>query len=173
MRKTFAALAIAFSFAAHAVDMLPSHVSALTLALNPAIAIDPLFYAATTTTAPSYDKGRVVVVTADSGSAAAPTLLTDGISLDGAAAVQVVLQTSANATAAKGVLAYRYDPAVGLWARCPDWDLTAIAATIQTWSAVVPNMKRGRVTWVPSGVGSVATTITMVAQPVVAGTAAP
>lgn len=172
MRLAAFALALAFATPALAVDLIPSHVQAVITTALP-MKIDAVLWQATTT-AYVDDQKRVVTIRSDAGSAAAPTLGTDGISLDGVAAIQVVLQTGATATgAATGMACWWLNPDVGIWAPLAGWNLTTVAATIQTWAPTQTLMRKGRISWVATGAGSVTSVVTMTAQPVQPGTAAP
>jgi hypothetical protein len=158
MKKLALLLALAFAAPAFAEPaMLPSHaVQDLALGINPGIQIELLAVSVTTTTAGTY--GAIISVAGD-GTEDAPTGATTGLSLADVASVQVVLKTASNATAGGKLLCYFYDEVSETWSQLTSWDLTAAAATNQTWEPKVITQRRGRIFWVPNGIGAVVTSI--------------
>jgi hypothetical protein len=127
------------------------------------LTIEPLAYSLTTTS--DGVSGKVVVLTSDNaGTQAAPTVATDGLDLKGLAGVTVMLKTASNATAGGTLQAYVLNPETSAWYRVPDLDLTATATTVQSWPGLYVPVPKGRVYWVPSGIGSVVTTIYLIGQ---------
>ena len=169
MKKLLAIVTLALAPAAYAEQAtLPSHaVQSMTQAMadNFSIAIEALSFAATTTT--STNSGRIVYVTADSGSAAAPTTVADGISLQGLYGLVVIVEASGTMTAGGTLQCYIWNPQSVTWIRNPDLDLTVSALQRQAFPGIFIASARGRATWVPNGVGSLATTVYMI------GTGAP
>jgi hypothetical protein len=164
MKKLALLLALAFAVPAFAEPaMLPSHAVrslAVGTLLRPEIAIEALAVAATTTY--SSNSGQIVFVTADSGSAAAPTTVADGINLEGLYGVNVIVEASGTMTAGGTLQCYVWNPQSTTWVRNPDLDLTVAALQRQAFAGIFVAAARGRATWVPNGVGSLATTVYMV-----------
>lgn len=105
--------------------------------------------------------------------AAAPTLSTDGQSLEDLAAIVVVVETATPASqtlsGAGSLLCYVYDSflngGAGAWARLPAGDLSVSTASVarlafEAMDVVAP--RGSRILWVPSGVTvSAGTTVTV------------
>ena len=134
-----------------------------TASINPLILIEPLSFSMTTTT--QGNNRRTATVTTSDGTDAVPTVVTDGIDLEGIEYVQVFLTTSATATAGGKLDGYRWNSFTKAWARDPAWDLTTIANTKQSWAPVNVGVRQGRAAWTPNGVGTLTTTIHLVSQP--------
>ena len=161
MKKLALLLAIAFAAPAFADRLLPSHaVQQMALSISPAIQIELLAVSATTTY--NTNSGRIVYVTADSGSAIAPGAVTDGISLEGLYGLVVIVEASGTMTAGGTLQCYVWNPQGTNWVRNPDLDLTVSALQRQAFPGIFIASARGRATWVPNGVGSVATTVYMI-----------
>src|SRR5512146_2909006 len=79
--------------------------------------------------------GRSVKAVSTTGSADAPTLATEGMSLDGVAAFDVIVSADSGQTlsASGSLLAYVYDATPGRWARSKslDIDLTTCASGVR------------------------------------------
>jgi hypothetical protein len=133
--------------------------------LNPVIPIELLAVSVTTQTE-GVSVPKVVILTAGDGTEDAPTAATSGIDLTDLSGVVVLLKTAGTTTATAGgtLQAYTYNPEVAGWYRVPDLDLTAIAATNQSWPAIYVPVRRGRVTWVPNGISAGVTTIYLIGQ---------
>jgi hypothetical protein len=130
--------------------------------LRPEIQIELLSVAATTTT--YANNNRTAMAAFSTGTESAPTGTAVGISLTDIVGVNVILNTSSAATAGGTLQAYTYNPESGAWGRVPDLDLTAIAATNQSWPGLFVPVQRGRVTWVPNGIGTVSGVVYIVGQ---------
>ena len=95
----------------------------------------------------------------DGGTEVCPTSGTDGISLVGMKGFSVhvyglLADGGYGATLSVGsLLACLYDPATGRWARAPDLDLTTAAIDSQGFAGFIVTSNRGRIAYVPSGVG--------------------
>ena len=166
MKKIAAVLALSFASVAYAEPaMLPSH-AVQSVAMQSLGDLVPVTIQAVSFAATTYTQGvttpTVAIATASSGSESAPTLATEGLSLDGLSGVTVMLKTASNATAGGTLQCYVWNPEALAWYRVPDLDLTAIAATTQSWPGIWIPVSRGRVTWVPNGIGAVVTTVYMV-----------
>jgi hypothetical protein len=131
--------------------------------LTPSIPIELLAVAVTTTTQ-GVVVPKVVVMAASDGTEDAPTLTTDGLDLTGLSGVTVMLKTSGNATAGGTLQCYVMNPETNSWYRVADLDLTATATTLQSWPGIWVPVARGRVTWIPNGIGSVVTTVYLIGQ---------
>lgn len=167
MKKIALVLALTLAAPAYAEQaMLPSHAvanMAQAMADNFVFSIDALAYSAATTT--WANNKRTAIITADSGTETMVSTTTVGLDLTGVEGVNVILKTSAAATAGGILQAYVLNVETGTWARAADLDLTATATTNQTWPALWVAVRRGRLYYNPSGVGSVTTTIYLVGQP--------
>lgn len=129
------------------------------LALAAALPLSAL--ASCTYTAPDANTVKSVCTTTTE---AAPTLVTEGLSLSGVRAFNVVATASSAWTAGGTLNAYIWSAQAGAWVRAPDFDLTLPATTGQAWQAVfVPVNQGSRIDYKPSVVGAVTTTIYMVA----------
>ena len=161
------ALALALTLAAPAFaepSLLPSHaVQSIAQASLPVLTIEALAFSAATTT--WVNNRRTAVITADSGTETMVTSTSVGLDLTDLTGVVVMLKTSAAATAGGILQAYLLNPETGIWNRAADLDLTATATTAQTWPALWVAVRRGRLYYNPSGVGSVTTTIYLAGQP--------
>lgn len=94
---------------------------------------------------------------------AAPTLVTEGLSLSGLYAVAVVATASSAWTAGGTLYAYLWSPQAGAWVRAPDFDLSVPATTGNAWPAIyVPVNQGSRIDYKPNVVGAVTTTIYMI-----------
>jgi hypothetical protein len=166
MKKLALCLALAFAAPAFAEPaMLPSHaVSSMVTSINPGIQIELLAVTVTTQTNGNVIPKVVILTSDNAGTQAAPTLATQGLDLTGLSGVTVTLKTASNATAGGTLQAYVYNPESGNWNRVPDLDLTAIAATNQSWPGLWVPVGRGRIYYTPSGIGSVVTTIYLIGQ---------
>lgn len=89
----------------------------------------------------------------------APTLSTEGQSLEDLAAVSVVVEVAVPASqtlsGAGSLACYVYDPFIAAWSRLPacDFAVTSSAVARQAFEAVdVLTPRAGRVLWVPVGV---------------------
>ena len=95
----------------------------------------------------------------------APTLATQGISLDNVQGFSVTACAASSQTlSGAGTLrAYVYDDAVGLWSRLPDLDLTQSTATVRcvTWAGIWAAAPRGRVAYVPDTVTASSNSVTV------------
>lgn len=98
-------------------------------------------------------------VVCDSGTEAAPTLVTEGISLGTVATIGIVAQAAAGQTftaAPAGALhIYVWDNFVGAWARCSDCGEPAITLASerrQAFASFTVGERRGRFAVVPNGV---------------------
>ena len=166
MKKLAAILAFLPALAFAETAMVASHVTAMermALAINYQMTIEPLAFSAATTT--WVNNRRTAVITADSGTETMVTATTVGLDLTDVTGVVVMLKTSAAATAGGILQAYLLNPETGVWNRAADLDLTATATTAQTWPALWVAVRRGRLYYNPSGVGSVTTTIYLTGQP--------
>jgi hypothetical protein len=125
-----------------------------TLVLLLAIGLSsPVF--ATTTWTVVQDAGYALAA-CTTGSEAAPTLVTQGLKLDGMRSITVSAEASVALTAASaGLKAYLWNPISAQWNRAPDLDLTTVNVTDQSWAAfsVSGALKGSRVAWVPDGAG--------------------
>ena len=163
------ALFAALTFAAPAFaeqPMVASHITAmerLALSFNAQMLIEPLAYSVTTTTQ-GVVVPKVVVMQAGDGTEDAPAAVTDGLDLTGLSGVTVMMKTSGNATAGGTLQAYVMNPETSAWYRVADLDLTATATTVQSWPGIWVPVARGRVTWIPNGIGSVVTTVYLIGQ---------
>lgn len=99
------------------------------------------------------------VATCTTTTEAAPTLVTEGRSLDGLAGFTVALRSSGTSTAGGALLAYLWVQGAQAWVRAPDLDLTAQALTGQVWPGFVVTVPQGRIDYRPSGLGANTTTI--------------
>jgi hypothetical protein len=166
MKKLALVLALLIAAPAFAEQpMVASHITAmerLALSLNLQMVIEPLAYSATTTTWANNNK--TAIMSSSTGTESAPSTATAGLPLDGITAVSVVLSTASNATAGGTLQAYVRNVETGNWGRVPDLDLTAIAATTQSWPAIYVPVSRGRVAWVPNGIGSVTPVVYIIGQ---------
>ena len=122
------------------------------------------FPAAATWTNPSGT--TAVAVCAQAGvTCDAPTLATQGISLDNVQGFSVTACAATGQTlSGAGVLtAYVYDDAVGLWSRLPDLDLTNSTATVRcvTWAGIWAAAPRGRVAYVPTALTASSNSVTV------------
>ena len=162
MKKFVVALFAALALPSAAMEMLPSHtvMGEVIAASLPTMTIDALMWQATTTT--NTNSGRIVIVTADSGSATAPTTVADGISLEGLYGLNVIIEASSTMTAGGTLQCYVWNPQSTTWVRNPDLDLTVAALQRQAFPGIFIAASRGRATWVPNAVGSVATTVYMI-----------
>jgi hypothetical protein len=93
---------------------------------------------------------------------AAPTLVTEGRSLDGLSGLVVIATASSAWTAGGKLNAYIWSPQAAAWVRAPDFDLTVPAATGQAWAGFFIPVPNGRIDYKPAGVGAVTTTIYMI-----------
>jgi hypothetical protein len=87
----------------------------------------------------------------------APTLVTEGKSLDKVRGVVVMaVRTGASGamTAGGKLNAWLYSPSAGMWVRTPDLDVTAAAQTNQAWTAMEVMVPRGRIDYRPSALGA-------------------
>jgi hypothetical protein len=110
---------------------------------------------ATTTWTVVQDAGYALA-TCTSGSESAPTLVTEGLKLDGMRSITVSAEASVALTAvAAGLKAYLWNPITEQWNRAPDLDLTTVNVTDQAWASftVTGALKGSRVAWIPDGVG--------------------
>jgi len=165
MKKLIVALAVVIAAPAYSVELYPAHTVQKMVVASADIwnLMTPMYVAIGTTT--YQNNNRTATTVWDTGaSQSAPTAATDGLSLDGIGAVSVILGTASNATAGGTLQAYVYNPESGNWNRVPDLDLTAIASTKQSWPAIYVPVSRGRVTWIPNGLGAVVTTVYIVGQ---------
>jgi hypothetical protein len=94
-----------------------------------------------------------------SGTEAAPTLVTEGLSLANLRAISVVAEADAGQTftaAPTGTLAiYLWDPSVGAWARCRDCGepvISEASARHQAFAAFDVLGPDGRIAFIPVGV---------------------
>ena len=88
---------------------------------------------------------------------AGPTLATDGRSIAGAKGVSVAVVSTGAMTAGGTLAAWTYWPQASQgsqWVRTPDLDLTASAATNQSWSGLVVTVPVGRIDYRPSALGA-------------------
>ena len=111
-------------------------------------------YASTTWTVVQ-DQGYALA-TCTSGSESAPTLVTEGLKLDGMRSITVSAEASVALTAvAAGLKGYLWSPITEQWNRAPDLDLTTVNVTDQSWASftVTGALKGSRVAWVPDGAG--------------------
>ena len=115
---------------------------------------------ATTTWGTSSTQSYTSVATTTTGTEAAPTLSTQGFSLDGMAGFTVYLESVPNGDggvmnfSAGTLLGYAYNPASGNWTRSSDLDLVVPAGVpTASYKGFKVDDQRGRVAWVPSGVG--------------------
>ena len=102
---------------------------------------------------------RVAKASCTTGTETAPTLSTDGLLLTGVVAVSVTIEASAAMTANGKLLAYSRNPITGTWARVPDLDLTVAAVAAQTFSRLVSSPSVSSLAFVPSGIGTVTSTV--------------
>jgi hypothetical protein len=127
-------------------------------------AIVQLLPAVTTNT--TANNGRTAIATFSTGTESAPSTATAGLDLTNIGGVVVILSTTTtNATAGGTLQAYVRNVETGNWGRVPDLDLTAIAATTQSWPGLFVPVSRGRVAWVPNGIGTVNGAVYIVGQP--------
>jgi hypothetical protein len=130
-----------------------------------AILIPSLAYpAAATWTNPSGT--TAVAVCAQAGvTCDAPTLATQGLSLDNVQGFSVTACAAAAQTlSGAGTLrAYVYDDAVGLWSRLPDLDLTNTTSAVRcvTFAGIWAAAPRGRVAYVPDTVTASSNSVTI------------
>jgi hypothetical protein len=122
------------------------------------------FAAAATWTNPSGT--TAVAVCAQAGvTCDAPTLATQGLSLDNVQGYSVTACAASSQTlsGAGTLTAYVYDDAVGLWSRIPELDLTVGTATIRciTFLGVWAAAPRGRVAYVPTTVTASSNSVTV------------
>ena len=107
-------------------------------------------------------------VVCDSGTEAAPTLITEGITLNTVASIGVVAEAAVGQTftaAPAGTLRiYIWDEFVGAWARCMDCGepvITAASERRQAFASFTIGERRGRFALVPNGVTLSAGTLTI------------
>jgi hypothetical protein len=90
------------------------------------------------------------------GTEQAPTLASEGISLDGVGACGVKLEADADKTLSGSgdLLAYLYDDITGRWGRCPGLDLTSVVSGLrqEAFTGFQVISPRGRIAYVPSAV---------------------
>ena len=98
--------------------------------------------------------------TTTTGTEAAPTLATEGFSLDGLAGFTVHLESVPNGDggvmnfSAGTLLGYLYNPVSGVWNRASELDLVVAAGgSTAAYTGFTVSNPNGRVAWVPSGVG--------------------
>lgn len=108
------------------------------------------------------------IATCTTTTEAAPTLVTEGLSLGGKKGMTVVVESSGTMTAGGTFQAYLWTPSAasgaGAWVRAPDLDLTAQALAKQAWPGFVVSVAQGRIDYRPSGTGALTTTIHLVSQ---------
>lgn len=117
---------------------------------------------ATTTTTAGTALPNVTIAASTTGTESAPSGASVGLDLTNIGGVLVMLKTTSAATAGGTLQAYVYNNEVAAWYRVADLDLTATATTLQSWPALYVPVSRGRITWVPSGIGSVSPTVYMI-----------
>jgi hypothetical protein len=98
--------------------------------------------------------GVGVTATCTTGTEAAPTLATQGMSLEGLDSFVVVVKSTASAFSAGTLDAYIYDLVSASWSRAPDLDLTVKAGlTQQAFYGFRVTAPRGRIAFIPNGLG--------------------
>lgn len=100
--------------------------------------------------------GRSVKAVCTTGTESAPTLATEGMSLDGVGGFSVHLEgdVTRTITTAGTLQAYLYEDVTGIWNRAPDLDLTPGVTGVRGCGFIgftVPSA-RGRIAYLPSGV---------------------
>lgn len=107
----------------------------------------------------SADNGLVSIASCTSTTESAPTLVTEGLSLAGVKGIVVVIETAGTLTAGGVLQAYIWNDSAGTpsWVRVPDHDLTVQALAKQAFSGFAVTSPRGRIAFIPSGVGLAST----------------
>jgi hypothetical protein len=105
----------------------------------------------TTTYSPT---GRLSVkAVCTTGTELAPTLVTEGMSLEGVSGFVVHAQAAGAMTAGGKLLCHLWNTKTLRWNPCPDLNLTVVAAQYQSFVGFAVPAPVGRVSYVPSGVG--------------------
>lgn len=102
------------------------------------------------------------VATCTTTTEAAPTLVTEGISLAGLAGLTVVVKSTGTMTAGGTFQAYLWELNSASWVRAPDLDLTAQALAGQAWPGFLITVPQGRLDYKPTGTGANTTTIYLI-----------
>ena len=108
------------------------------------------------------------IATCTTTTEAAPTLVTEGLSLGGKKGMTVAAESSGTMTAGGTFQAYLWIASAasgaGRWLRAPHLDLTAQALTGQVWPGFAVTVSAGRIDYRPAGTGALTTTIHLISQ---------
>lgn len=108
------------------------------------------------------------IATCTTTTEAAPTLVTEGLSLGGKRGLTVMVESSGTLTAGGTFQAYLWfqgaNSGNGAWVRSPDLDVTAQALARQSWPGFVVTVPAGRIDYRPAGTGAATTTIHLISQ---------
>lgn len=104
--------------------------------------------------------GPVTTITCTTGTESTLTASSsEGMGLDGTffgklvSGIAVHAETAGTMTAGGSLQAYLQNPATGAWNRAPDLDLTTQALARQAWLGLKVVSSKGRIAYLPSGVG--------------------
>jgi hypothetical protein len=105
------------------------------------------------TTTYSLTDRRSVKAACTTGTEAAPTLATEGMSLDQVGGFVVHAQAAGAMTAGGKLKAYLWNVKAARWNPAPDLDLTVAALQFQGFVGFAVPSAQGRAAYLPSGVG--------------------